>query len=83
MILPLIAGTAENIGHVVGGGSNAKGMGVPRIGTIGALLLCAFPPLLGFNKFKSFVTPSLDAFFDSRCFGSNFFIEPCSHNFSY
>ena len=83
MILPLLAGTAENIGHVIGGGSNAKGIGVPLIGTIGVLLLYPLPLPLGFNKFESFVTPSIDEFLDSRFFGSNLLIDACSHNFVY
>ena len=65
MILPLLAGTAENIGQVVGGGSNDKGIGVPRIGTIGVLLLYALPVPLGFIKFAPFVIPPLEEFLDS------------------
>ena len=36
---PLIAGTAENNGHVLGGGSIDKGIARPRSGRIGVLLL--------------------------------------------
>ena len=52
MICPFTAGTAENIGQLIGGGSIDKGTGGPRIGTIGVFLLHILPLALALEPLE-------------------------------
>ena len=56
---PLIAGTAENNGQVLGGGSIDKGMARPRSGIIGFLLLYPLLAALSFAEFEMTSPPLL------------------------
>ena len=52
MMCPFTAGTAENIGQLIGGGSIDKGIGGPRIGTIGVFLLHILPLVLALEPLE-------------------------------
>ena len=80
MALPLIEGSAENMGTFVVR-SMFNGIGVECIGTIGVVVfLHPLPKRLCLNKLESFLTPFNEKVLDARVFGSNLLRNAFSHN---